>query len=171
MAELFLKQGQLGRALAIYRRLAQERPDDPEITRRRADIEAEMASKAGGPMSFHEQIQRIVDNVPGAIAGVIMGFDGISIDTYERVSGQMDITTLLIEYSSIIQQVRRAAEGLTEPGPMIEMSIAGEKLTAVMRPLTSEIFLGVLLSSDGLTGKARYLMRVTAPEIVKDLLL
>ena len=120
-------------------------------------------------MSFREHIQRIVDEVPGALAGTIMGFDGIPIDTYERQPGEVDIATLLTEYSSATQQVRRAAEELPQAGAISELAIAAENLTALLRPLTAEYFLGVVLRQGGLTGKARFLMRVAAPRLLEEL--
>jgi predicted regulator of Ras-like GTPase activity (Roadblock/LC7/MglB family) len=167
MAELLLKQGQTGRALAIYRKLARQRPDDLQTVRRLREVEAH--HQRGADMSFHEEIQRIVDNVPGALAGVIMGFDGIAIDTYEKAPGQIDVTTLLTEYSSAAEQMRRAAESLAQPGAVTEVAVAAENLTTVMRPLTSEVFLGIILGPGGLTGKARYMMRVAGPVIAKEL--
>ena len=124
-------------------------------------------------MSFHEQLQNIVDSTPGALAGVIMGFDGIPIDTYEKTPGAMgeiDVTVLLTEYSSAVQQVRSTAEGLEVPGAITEIDISSENLVAVMRLLTPDLFLGVVLKQGGIPGKARFLMRVAAPAITKELL-
>ncbi len=166
MAELFVQQGQPGRALAIYRKLASERPNDPEIQRRLDELSA----RRGGAMSFHEQIQRIVDNTPGALAATIMGFDGIPIDTYEKRPGAIDVSTLLTEYSSAVQQVRGTAESLGYPGAITEIDVASENLVAVLRQLTPDLFLGVVLERGSLPGKARYLMRVAAPAIMKELL-
>ncbi len=172
MAELYLKQGHSARALAIYRRVVRERPEDAGAARRLAEIEATLVSSAserGKPMSFREHIQRIVDQVPGAIAGVVMGFDGIPIDTYEKSPSELDITVLLTEYSSAAQQARHCVENVPESGDVQEISIVAKNVTAVLRPLTSEYFLAVVLSTGGLTGKARYLMRVTAPKLVGEL--
>ncbi len=168
MAELFLKQGQLARALAIYRKLAKERPDDPGIRRRLAELEGN--NRTGETMGYHEQIQNIVDSVPGALAAIIMGFDGIPIDTYEKTPGLIDTLTVLTEYSSAVLQVRRAAKTMEQPGAIEEISIASEKLTALMRPIASDTFVGVLLNADALTGKARYLLRIAAPQIADELM-
>lgn len=169
MAELFLRQGNPERALAIYRRVVHERPDDQTAARRLAEIEAELATSRGEPMSFREHIQRVVDQVPGALAGVIMGFDGIPIDSYEKQPGQVDIPTLLTEYSSAAQQFRRTAELLPQAGDVNEVSIVAQNLTAILRLLTPEYFIAVVLGPGGLTGKARFLMRVAAPKLLEEL--
>jgi predicted regulator of Ras-like GTPase activity (Roadblock/LC7/MglB family) len=167
MAELFLKQGQAGRALAIYRKLASERPDDPEVRRRLDEILAER----GGAMSFHEQLQNIIDSTPGAIAGMIMGFDGIPVDTYEKNPGEFDVATFLTEYASAVHLIRNAADNLEpqQPGAITEIGLSSENLIALMRLLTPDVFLGVVLKQGGLSGKARFLMRIAAPVISKEL--
>jgi predicted regulator of Ras-like GTPase activity (Roadblock/LC7/MglB family) len=169
MAELLVKQGQLGQALAMYRRLATERPGDLGVRQRLRALEDELGAQRGATMTFREHLTHIVDNVPGVVAGVIMGFDGIAIDTYEKTRGELDIAALLIEYSAAAEHARRAAVNLATPGAITEMAITGEKLTALMRPVTPEVFLGVVLTPEALTGKARYLMRIAAPKIAAEL--
>jgi predicted regulator of Ras-like GTPase activity (Roadblock/LC7/MglB family) len=99
-----------------------------------------------------------------------MGFDGIPIDTYEKTPGELDVTTMLTEYSSAVQQVRSTATNLEHPGAVTEISVASENLVALLRLLTPDLFLAVVLRPDGLSGKARYLMRVAGPAIADELL-
>ncbi|RYF11573.1 MAG: roadblock/LC7 domain-containing protein, partial [Deltaproteobacteria bacterium] len=49
-------------------------------------------------MNFREHCQHIVESVPGASACILMGFDGIPIDTFEGKPQAFDIPTLLTEY-------------------------------------------------------------------------
>jgi predicted regulator of Ras-like GTPase activity (Roadblock/LC7/MglB family) len=167
MADLLWRQGHRGQALDLYRKLARERPEDPQITHRLAELEAAAAS--GGTMSFREHIQSIVDGVPGAIACTVMGFDGIAIDSYERGTAPVDIPTLLTEYSTAAQQLKRGSAQQPETGHVEELVVNTSNLVAVLRLLTEEYFLAVVLSSAGFVGKARYLMRVHAPLILKEL--
>jgi hypothetical protein len=50
-----------------------------------------------------------------------------------------------------------------------ELSIATEKLTAVARLVSPEYFMVVALTPGGNVGKARYLLRVTAPKLLSEL--
>ena len=168
MAELFLKQGHPARALAIYRKMVRDNPEDQQAGRLLRELEQAVTAE-GASMGFREHLQRIVDSTPGAIAGTLMGFDGIAIDTYQVGGSQLDIATLLIEYSAATQSVRKS--GLLTPtaGAVTEVAIASENLTAMMRPITDEIFLGVILGPGALGGKARYLMRLAGPQLKKEL--
>jgi predicted regulator of Ras-like GTPase activity (Roadblock/LC7/MglB family) len=170
MAELFLRQGHPARAVAIYRKRVREHPEDEVAAGRLRELEAAEGSNPGGSMGFREHLQHIVDNTPGAIASTIMGFDGINIDTYQVGDGELDVATLLIEYAAATQSLRKTADTIPNVGKIMEVEISAQNLRAMMRPVTDEIFLGVVLRTDALLGKARYLMRLAAPQLAQELL-
>ena len=117
---------------------------------------------------FREPLQKVVDNTEGGIAGLVMGFDGISVEAYTRQGQQIDINTVGMEFSFILGQIRKAASVL-EIGDVNEVTIRAEKLTIVIRVLSSEYFLALALTPEGNFGKGRYLMRVVAPKLQAEL--
>jgi predicted regulator of Ras-like GTPase activity (Roadblock/LC7/MglB family) len=117
---------------------------------------------------FREPLKKVVDNVDGGIAGLVMGFDGIAVESYTRDGQQMDINTVGMEFSFILGQVRKAASVL-EIGDVHEVTIKAEKLTIVIRVLNNEYFLALALTPEGNFGKGRYLMRVVAPKLQAEL--
>lgn len=116
---------------------------------------------------FRESLEKIVNNCDGAVAGVVMGFDGIAVDSVSR-DGEVDVNTISMEFSFVLGQVRKAAE-LLEVGALQEVAIRSESLTFVIRVLTEEYFLGVALKPNGNFGKGRFLMRMAVPELMKEL--
>ena len=116
---------------------------------------------------FRENLQKIVDNVEGGIAGLLMGFDGIAVETYAR-QGDIDIQTVGMEFSFILTQVRKAAE-ILEVGGVKEIAIKAEQLTVIIRVLSEEYFVALALRPEGNFGKGRYLLRVVAPKMVTEL--
>jgi predicted regulator of Ras-like GTPase activity (Roadblock/LC7/MglB family) len=116
---------------------------------------------------FKEALQKIVDNVEGGAAGLIMGFDGIAVESYTRAP-QLDVNTVGMEFSFILTQVKKAAE-LLDVGNVNEISIKAEKLTIIIRVLSSDYFLALALGPEGNFGKGRYLMRVAAPKLQTEL--
>ncbi len=168
MAELYFKQGHGDEALAVYQRLLARQPEDEGLRARARAIETHLSLERGSNMSFREHIQRIVEATPGAVACTIMGFDGIAIDTFEVGSDEVDIPNLLVEYSTAAQQMRRNAEQ-SPAGAFVEMTVCGERMSAVLRALTEEYFLAVILKPTALVGKARYLMRTAAFAITQEL--
>lgn len=112
-------------------------------------------------MAFREQLESLCESVDGALLGSVMGFDGIAIDTFERSDPGVDLPSLLVEYSTLLNQVRTATSVL-QSGEVAEVVVSTEKLTIFSRALNSEYFLLLALAPQGNWGKARYMMRVAA---------
>ena len=120
---------------------------------------------------FRESIQNLLDKVDGGVACVIMGFDGITLDACSK-DGQAAalpvVQTLSMEFAHLIAQARRTLTSL-DAGELEEFTLRTDVLTLVVRVLTPEYFLGCAILPDGGLGRARYLMRVTAPTLRADL--
>ena len=117
---------------------------------------------------FRENLQKIVDNVDGGVAGLLMGFDGIAVESYMREGGDVDIQAVGMEFSFILTQVRKATE-ILEVGGVQEVVIRAERVTILIRVLTPEYFMALALSPQGNTGKGRYMLRVVAPKLQAEL--
>ena len=117
---------------------------------------------------FAETLKKLVDNVDGGIAAVVMGLDGIPVETYVKQKDRVDVTTVAMEFSFILTQVRKASESV-KVGSFEEMSVKADRLVVVFRMLSPQYFLGVAIASDGNYGKCRYLMRLAAPKLVAEL--
>ena len=112
---------------------------------------------------FKPYLQRIVENCEGALSGVVMGLDGIAVDSFSK-NRDIDMQTISMEFSFVLLQVRKAAE-ILEVGALEEVAICSESLTFLIRILNEEYFLGLALRPDGNFGKGRYLMRLALSEL------
>ena len=120
-------------------------------------------------MGFREHLQEVVRSVDGAVACSLMGVDGIEVDTHLKDDQLgIDVRTLLIEYSSLFRLAREAAE-THQAGEVSELCIQTDKLLTVARLVTNEYFMVAALGPDGNFGKARYMLRVTAPRLRSEL--
>jgi predicted regulator of Ras-like GTPase activity (Roadblock/LC7/MglB family) len=119
-------------------------------------------------MSFREHLEQVCRNVDGAVACSLMGVDGIEVDTHLADGGEVDLKSLLVEYSGVLRSAREAAEA-HQAGGVAELAIATDKLVAVVRTVSPEYFMVVALTPEGNLGKARYLLRVTAPKLKAEL--
>jgi len=116
---------------------------------------------------FRETLEKMANNCDGAIATLVMGFDGIPVESVIK-DESVDVHTVSTEFSFVLTQVRKAAE-ILEVGLLDEVSIRSENLTFVVRVLTEEYFLGMALSPQGNFGKGRFLMRLALPELRAEL--
>jgi predicted regulator of Ras-like GTPase activity (Roadblock/LC7/MglB family) len=119
-------------------------------------------------MGFREHLQHVVRTVDGAVACSLMGVDGIEVDTHLEDGTDIDVKSLLVEYSNVFRSAREAAEA-HEAGGLAELSLQTEKLLTVARLVSPEYFMVVALRPDGNFGKARFMLRVVAPRLVAEL--
>ena len=84
-------------------------------------------------MAFREHLERICSSVDGTVAASVMGFDGIAVDTFERsAESGVDVSTMLVEYANILNQVRTAA-GVLQSGGVRELMTVSSPLPALVR--------------------------------------
>lgn len=117
---------------------------------------------------FQAVLREVVEGTDGAIAGLLMGFDGITVDSYTREGGQLDMEALGGEYSQILYQIKQAVLAL-ELGEAREVAIAAENMTTVIRLLNESYFIALAMTPQGNLGKGRYLLRLSAPKLVESL--
>ena len=73
-----------------------------------------------------------------------------------------------MEYSVVLKGIQRAAEML-DTGSTNEVSVKTERLTTVVRMLSDEYFVALAVEPGGNVGKARYLLRTSAPKLIENL--
>jgi predicted regulator of Ras-like GTPase activity (Roadblock/LC7/MglB family) len=120
---------------------------------------------------FRQHIQKLIDRLDGGIAGVLMGFDGIAVDSYAKTgfaASLPDVQTLAMEFSHLVAQARRAVQS-HDAGALEEVTIRTDTVTLVIQVLTQDYFLACALLPTGHVGKARYLVKVTAPQLRAEL--
>jgi predicted regulator of Ras-like GTPase activity (Roadblock/LC7/MglB family) len=117
---------------------------------------------------FAETLKKVVDNVEGGIAAVIMGLDGISVDTYIKLADRVDVNTVAMEFSFILSQVRKAGESLAV-GNLEELSVKAQRLLLICRMISPQYFIAIVMAPEGNFGKARYLARLAQPALVAQL--
>jgi predicted regulator of Ras-like GTPase activity (Roadblock/LC7/MglB family) len=119
-------------------------------------------------MGFREHLQEICKGCEGALACSLMGVDGIEVDTHVEGGGDVDLKALLVEYSGLFRSAREAAE-VHSAGAIVELFVETEKVLTVARLISPEYYMVVALAPGGNLGKARYLLRVTAPRLRSEL--
>ena len=117
---------------------------------------------------FGETLRKVVDNVDGGIAAVIMGLDGIPVESYVRQNDKVDVNTVAMEFSFILGQVRKAGESLSVGG-LEELTVKAQRLMLVCRMVSPQYFIAVVMAPEGNFGKARYLARLATPALVAAL--
>jgi predicted regulator of Ras-like GTPase activity (Roadblock/LC7/MglB family) len=117
---------------------------------------------------FKNILREVVDNTEGAVASILMGFDGITVDSYTDDASGIDMETVGSEYSQVLTQIKQAAQ-LLEMGTAREVAVQAENMTTLVRLLNDEYFVALAMQPSGNFGKARYLLRMQAPKLLENL--
>jgi predicted regulator of Ras-like GTPase activity (Roadblock/LC7/MglB family) len=117
---------------------------------------------------FQDVLRELVERTDGAIASLLMGFDGITVDSYSRLPATLNVESVGSEYSVVLGQIKQAA-AMLDLGSTQEVAVQAENMTTVIRLLNEEYFVAVALEPAGNFGKARFLMRVQAPRLLERL--
>jgi predicted regulator of Ras-like GTPase activity (Roadblock/LC7/MglB family) len=107
-----------------------------------------------------EILQKIVETSPAAKGAILMGFDGIAVTQYvaPEFADDMDIESMAMEFSFRFLELRDAANSL-EMGQISDITLKAEYGTVLVRVLSEEYFVAVLLASPGHMGKGRWVLR------------
>ena len=117
---------------------------------------------------FKEALRDVVEHTQGGLAGLLMGFDGIAVESHVRDRADVNIETIGMELSVVLKGLMHAVESV-QAGAAQEVAVQAEKLTLIVRVLNSDYFLALALAPDGNYGKARFLLRLAAPKILSAL--
>lgn len=103
-------------------------------------------------VDFNERLRRGVEKVPGAVAGSLVGLDGLEIASY----GLREIETAMMdaELASTVSAALRSSNGMGT-GKVRELVLTADGITAVTRIVGTDFFVSVLLKGDYSLGLAR----------------
>lgn len=117
---------------------------------------------------FKEALQSVVDGTDGGLAGLLMDFEGIPVETYSKPNAVFDIESVGAEVSVVVKAIQRASEML-DAGETREVAFRSDKLVTLIRVINETYFVAVALAPEGNLGKGRYLLRIVAPKLAEEL--
>ncbi len=138
------------------------------IGRRRLQTFTRVPETGNLTRMFKDSLRRLVDDTDGGLASLLMDFEGIPLETYSREGTAFDIEAVGAEVSVVVKSIQRATEML-DAGEAREVAFKSDKLVTIIRVLNENYFVALALSPDGNFGKGRYLLRVAAPELAREL--
>ncbi len=138
------------------------------IGRRRLQTFTRVPETGNLTRMFKDSLRGLVDDTDGGLASLLMDFEGIPLETYSREGTAFDIEAVGAEVSVVVKSIQRATEML-DAGEAREVAFKSDKLVTIIRVLNENYFVALALSPDGNFGKGRYLLRVAAPELAREL--
>lgn len=119
-------------------------------------------------MSLRDSLNTIVQSVDGALAAIIMAYDGIPIDEVTVEQSEFDMQLLSVEYATVLKEIKRAVE-VIKMGDLEEVSISTTRTCIVVRVLNDDLFTALIMNRDGNIGKGRYMLKLKSFEVLREL--
>lgn len=118
-------------------------------------------------MGFREELQTLVEAVPGAGGAAVMGVDGIPIDTFIK-DPQANMELLGAEYAMVYRDIQRAAQDF-KISTLSKITVKTRKETILLSGLTQDYFLVLQLAAGALGGRANFLLQRFLPRLQSEL--
>jgi predicted regulator of Ras-like GTPase activity (Roadblock/LC7/MglB family) len=117
---------------------------------------------------LRESLKTIVQSVDGALAAIIMAYDGISIDEVTIEQTEFDMQLLSVEYAAVLKEIKHAVD-VIKMGDLEEVTITTSRTSIIVRDLHDDMFAALILGRDGNVGKGRYMLKLKSFEFLREL--
>jgi predicted regulator of Ras-like GTPase activity (Roadblock/LC7/MglB family) len=117
-------------------------------------------------MPFSDILKEVVHGTEGALGALIVGLDGIPVEEYAQ-NNEMDIQSMTVEYSALLKEIEKGSQA-AQLGTTREVTVIAEKAMIMLRRLNDDYFLVLIIRPDGNFGKARFLLRMSVPKLLKE---
>ena len=117
-------------------------------------------------MPFSDILKEVVSGTEGALGALIVGLDGIPVEEFS-VSKEVDLQSMTVEYSSLLKEIEKGSQA-AQMGTMREVTVIAENAMIMLRRLNDEYFFVLILKPDGNFGKGRFLLRMSAPKLLRE---
>jgi len=117
---------------------------------------------------FKEALQSIVAKTDGSLGALIMGADGLSVETFFTDAGAAaNLDVAAAEFTSLVRSARRSGKDL-DLGDLHELVVALGSVTFLMRLFNKDYFAVLALRPGGNLGRGRYELRKAELILAKE---
>ncbi len=117
-------------------------------------------------MAFAQILKEVVNDTDGALGALIVGIDGIPVEEYAVTEG-LDLQSMTVEYSTLLKEIEKGSQA-AQLGSTKEVTVLADKAMIMLRRLNDEYFMVLIIKPDGNFGKGRFLLRMSAPKLLKE---
>jgi len=117
-------------------------------------------------MSFSDIMKEVVNGTEGALGAMVVGLDGIPVEEF-TVSNELDLQSMTVEYSALLKEIEKGSQA-SQMGSTKEVTVITDKAMIMLRRLNDEYFLVLVVKPEGNFGKGRFLLRMSAPKLLKE---
>ncbi len=118
-------------------------------------------------MSFQDHLQKMANQVEALTGVAISDMDGIIVDEY-KIDPSLDMSMLVAEYGGFWSAADKAGQSC-DLGGTEEICILGEKTNLVIRKISKDYFLLVVISAEKGMGKGRFYAKMSVGPLQEEI--
>lgn len=115
---------------------------------------------------FNETLKEIADRMQEVHCVLLMGMDGMPIDKVTR-NKSTNVESISAEFTALLRVTRQTSNEV-EAGELDEVVVLSNDLIVVMKAITKEYFLMLILPHDANLGRARFELKKAKYELEKE---
>lgn len=116
---------------------------------------------------FKQKLARVVNNIDGAVACMLIGFDGIAIDSVFKGDELPQMGAIAVELTAMLDKFRRLQN--YDVGDVNEVSITTGNITTLARVVADEYLLVLALGRDADVGRGQTMLRLISPFVEREM--
>jgi predicted regulator of Ras-like GTPase activity (Roadblock/LC7/MglB family) len=117
---------------------------------------------------FKEKLSQVVSHVDGTLGCLLIGFDGIPIETLYTGDEIPQMDEVAVELSNLLGKFRRL-ESTYEMGGVDEVAVTIGNITALAHVVGEEYLLMLALNSEGDVDRGQNMLRLIAPAVEREI--
>ena len=123
-------------------------------------------------MTFSDVLERMTSRIQGGSAAMILGVDGIPIERYiaDGQNSDLDIEMISTELTTLLRRSMKTAAD-TALGQLNEMLLTTDRMTFLLRPITTDYFLILAILPGGNVGRGRFELRKAQLSLMEEFVL
>jgi len=117
---------------------------------------------------FEDILTNAFKRMDGAILCAVIDEEGLPVASYPLENENSEASELILQ---ILNELKQTISLIKENnfGNTEEITIKTDKYILIIKPLTESYFLASVLSTDAISGKARYVLRIIEDDIKSQL--
>lgn len=120
---------------------------------------------------FREVLHKVLSRTEGCLGVLIMGTDGIAVaSVWKYGAKQPNLEVALAEFTALMRNADRTKTD-SHLGRLREMSLTGDHAVFILRSVTKNYFLAMILLPDGNFGRGRYELRCAELLLANELII
>ena len=110
-------------------------------------------------IDFRAVLKEVIKAVPGSLIAMVVGRDGIIVDSYQNAAIGLDREIIGAEYSGVVSEVHKQIS-ILKLDELKDVTVCSDMFTVVAHIISHDYYFVVFLNSQANEGLARYKTRV-----------